>query len=151
SYFKIALEDGATIAAGGKKIGDEGYFIRPTLFTNATNKMRIAQEEIFGPVLTSIPFSTEEEALEMANDTQYGLTGYVWTSDRTRPRRLTDRLEAALSRVNAVSARHLPAPFGGVKASGVGRDGGDWSCEFDMEQKHIGFATGPHNIMRLGA
>ena len=83
SYFDIAIEDGATIAAGGETIGEEGYFIRPTLFTNATNDMRIAQEEIFGPVLTSIPFSNEDEALSMANDTPYGLTGYVWTNDLT--------------------------------------------------------------------
>ncbi len=151
SYFKVAHEDGATIAAGGQKIGDEGYFIRPTLFTNATNKMRIAQEEIFGPVLTSIPFSTEEEALEMANDTQYGLTGYVWTNDLTRALRFTDRLEAGMIWVNSENVRHLPTPFGGVKASGIGRDGGDWSFEFYMEQKHIGFATGQHTIMRLGA
>ncbi len=151
SYFQVAHEDGATIAAGGEKIGDEGYFIRPTLFTNATNKMRIAQEEIFGPVLTSIPFSTEEEALEMANDTQYGLTGYVWTNDLTRALRFTDRLEAGMIWVNSENVRHLPTPFGGVKASGIGRDGGDWSFEFYMEQKHIGFATGQHTIMRLGA
>ncbi len=151
SYFKVAHEDGATIAAGGEKLGDEGYFIRPTLFTNATNKMRIAQEEIFGPVLTSIPFSTEEEALEMANDTQYGLTGYVWTNDLTRALRFTDRLEAGMIWVNSENVRHLPTPFGGVKASGIGRDGGDWSFEFYMEQKHIGFATGQHTIMRLGA
>jgi 5-carboxymethyl-2-hydroxymuconic-semialdehyde dehydrogenase len=151
SYFDIAREDGATVAAGGEKLGDEGYFIRPTLFTNATNTMRIAQEEIFGPVLTSIPFSTEEQALEIANDTQYGLTGYVWTNDLTRALRFTDKLEAGMIWVNSENVRHLPTPFGGVKASGIGRDGGDWSFEFYMEQKHIGFATGAHKIMRLGA
>jgi 5-carboxymethyl-2-hydroxymuconic-semialdehyde dehydrogenase len=151
SYFGIAKEDGATIAAGGEKIGDEGYFVRPTLFTNATNKMRIAQEEIFGPVLTSIPFSTEEDALEMANDTAYGLTGYVWTNDLTRALRFTDALEAGMIWVNSENVRHLPTPFGGVKASGIGRDGGDWSFEFYMEQKHIGFATGHHKITKLGA
>jgi len=151
SYFDIAQEDGATIAAGGVKVGDTGYFVRPTLFTNANNKMRIAQEEIFGPVLTSIPFSTEAEALEMANDTQYGLTGYLWTSDLTRALRFTDQLEAGMIWVNSENVRHLPTPFGGVKASGIGRDGGDWSFEFYMEQKHIGFATGQHKIMRLGA
>ena len=151
SYFDIAKEDGATIAAGGVKIGDEGYFVRPTLFTGANNKMRIAQEEIFGPVLTSIPFSTEEEALEMANDTQYGLTGYVWTNDLTRALRFTDQLEAGMIWVNSENMRHLPTPFGGVKSSGIGRDGGDWSFEFYMEQKHIGFATGQHKITRLGA
>ena len=151
SYFDIAKEDGATVAAGGVKVGDEGYFVRPTLFTNATNKMRIAQEEIFGPVLTSIPFSTEEEALSMANDTDYGLTGYVWTNDLTRALRFTQALEAGMIWVNSENVRHLPTPFGGVKASGIGRDGGDWSFEFYMEQKHIGFATGQHKITKLGA
>ena len=151
SYFDIAKDDGATIAAGGAKLGDKGFFIRPTLFTNATNEMRIAREEIFGPVLTSIPFSTEEEALAMANDTEYGLAGYVWTTDLTRALRFTDQLEAGMIWVNSENVRHLPTPFGGVKASGIGRDGGDWSFEFYMEQKHIGFATGEHKIMRLGA
>ena len=94
SYFNIAREDGAKIAAGGEKIGDEGYFVKPTLFTNANNDMRISQEEIFGPVLTSIPFSTEDEALSMANDVPYGLTGYLWTNDLTRALRFTDKLEA---------------------------------------------------------
>ncbi|NOC92413.1 5-carboxymethyl-2-hydroxymuconate semialdehyde dehydrogenase [Ruegeria sp. HKCCD6604] len=150
SYFDIAKEDGATVAAGGVTVGDAGYFVRPTLFTNATNQMRIAREEIFGPVLTSIPFSTEDEALEIANDTPYGLTGYVWTNDLTRALRFTDRLEAGMIWVNSENVRHLPTPFGGVKASGIGRDGGDWSFEFYMEQKHIGFATGQHKIMQLG-
>lgn len=151
SYFDIAEQDGATIAAGGEVIGDEGYFVRPTLFTNATNQMRIAREEIFGPVLTSIPFATEEEALQIANDTPYGLTGYLWTNDLTRALRFTDRLEAGMIWVNSENVRHLPTPFGGVKSSGIGRDGGDWSFEFYMEQKHIGFATGQHKITRLGA
>lgn len=151
SYFDIAKEDGATIAAGGVKVGDEGFFIRPTLFTNASNTMRIAQEEIFGPVLTSIAFSTEEEALKLANETQYGLTAYVWTNDLTRALRFTDKVEAGMIWVNSENVRHLPTPFGGVKASGIGRDGGDWSFEFYMEQKHIGFATGQHKMMRLGA
>ncbi len=150
SYFDIAKEDGATVAAGGVKVGEEGYFVRPTLFTNANNQMRIAREEIFGPVLTAIPFSTEEEALQIANDTQYGLTGYVWTNDLTRALRFTDKLEAGMIWVNSENVRHLPTPFGGVKASGIGRDGGDWSFEFYMEQKHVGFATGQHKIMQLG-
>ncbi|MCI2400433.1 5-carboxymethyl-2-hydroxymuconate semialdehyde dehydrogenase [Aliiroseovarius subalbicans] len=151
SYFDIAKKDGATVAAGGTRVGDEGYFVRPTLFTNAHNQMRIAQEEIFGPVLTSIPFSTEEEALEIANDTAYGLTGYLWTNDLTRALRFTDRLEAGMIWVNSENVRHLPTPFGGVKASGIGRDGGDWSFEFYMEQKHVGLALGDHKIPRLGA
>jgi 5-carboxymethyl-2-hydroxymuconic-semialdehyde dehydrogenase len=151
SYFDIAAQDGATIAAGGAAIGDEGYFVKPTLFTNARNDMRIAQEEIFGPVLTSIPFETEAEALALANDTAYGLTGYLWTNDLTRALRFTEALEAGMIWVNSENVRHLPTPFGGVKASGIGRDGGDWSFDFYMEQKHIGFATGAHKITRLGA
>ncbi len=150
SYFDIAKQDGATVAAGGEAIGDEGYFVRPTLFTGANNRMRIAQEEIFGPVLTSIPFLTEDEALQIANDTPYGLTGYVWTNDLTRALRFTDKLEAGMIWVNSENVRHLPTPFGGIKASGIGRDGGDWSFEFYMEQKHIGFATGQHKITKLG-
>jgi 5-carboxymethyl-2-hydroxymuconic-semialdehyde dehydrogenase len=150
-YFDTARQDGATIAAGGTIVEGGGYFVRPTLFTNATNDMRIAQEEIFGPVLTSIPFATEDEALRIANDIPYGLTAYVWTKDLTRALRVTDRLEAGMIWVNSENVRHLPTPFGGVKASGIGRDGGDWSFEFYMEQKHIGFATGQHKITKLGA
>ncbi|MDB4020510.1 5-carboxymethyl-2-hydroxymuconate semialdehyde dehydrogenase, partial [Planktomarina temperata] len=150
SYFDIAKNDGAQVAAGGEVLGDTGYFIRPTLFTEAHNAMRIAQEEIFGPVLTSIPFASEDQALQIANDTPYGLTAYLWTNDLTRALRFTDKLEAGMIWVNSENVRHLPTPFGGVKASGIGRDGGDWSFEFYMEQKHIGFATGAHKISRLG-
>jgi len=151
SYFDIAKKEGATVAAGGTRVDGPGYFVRPTLFTQANNAMRIAREEIFGPVLTSIGFDTEQEALEIANDTLYGLTGYVWTNDLTRALRFTDKLEAGMIWVNSENVRHLPTPFGGVKASGIGRDGGDWSFEFYMEQKHIGFATGQHKITKLGA
>jgi 5-carboxymethyl-2-hydroxymuconic-semialdehyde dehydrogenase len=151
SYFDIARKDGAIVAAGGTRVGDNGYFVRPTLFTGANNDMRIAQEEIFGPVLTAIRFETEEEALRLANDVEYGLTAYVWTNDITRAMRFTDRLEAGMIWVNSENVRHLPTPFGGVKASGIGRDGGQWSFDFYMEQKHVGFATGYHNIPRLGA
>jgi 5-carboxymethyl-2-hydroxymuconic-semialdehyde dehydrogenase len=149
--FDTARAEGATIAAGGTRVGDTGQFVAPTLFTNATNDMRIAQNEIFGPVLTSIRFSSEEEALEIANDTAYGLTGYVWTSDVTRALRFTNRLEAGMIWVNSANVRHLPTPFGGMKASGIGRDGGDWSFEFYMDQKHIGIATVNPQIPKLGA
>ncbi|WP_150525629.1 5-carboxymethyl-2-hydroxymuconate semialdehyde dehydrogenase [Roseibium sediminis] len=151
SYFKTAQDDGATIAAGGKRVGEEGYFVRPTLFTNAATSMTIAQEEIFGPVLTSIRFSDEAEALQIANDVDYGLAGYVWTNDLTRALRFTKELDAGMIWVNSENVRHLPTPFGGMKASGIGRDGGDWSFEFFMEQKNIAFATGQHKIPRLGA
>ena len=150
SYFDVALQEGATIAAGGERIGEQGCYVRPTLFTGARADMRIAQEEIFGPVLTVIPFDTEEEALEIANGVAFGLAGYVWTNDLTRALRFTDRLEAGMIWVNSENVRHLPTPFGGVKASGIGRDGGDWSFEFYMEQKHIGFALGKHHIPQLG-
>ena len=149
--FDTARAEGATIAAGGTRIGETGQFVAPTLFTNATNDMKIARDEIFGPVLTSIRFTTEDEALRIANDTAYGLTGYVWTADLTRAMRFTERLEAGMIWVNSANVRHLPTPFGGMKASGIGRDGGDWSFEFYMEQKHIGFGTGDPKIPRLGA
>lgn len=151
SYFDVAHSDGARITAGGVALEEPGYYVRPTLFEGATNSMRIAQEEIFGPVLTAIPFDTEDEALTLANDIPYGLTGYVWTNDLTRAMRFTNHLEAGMIWVNSENVRHLPTPFGGVKASGIGRDGGDWSFEFYMEQKHIGFATGHHPIPKLGA
>ncbi|QKV20300.1 5-carboxymethyl-2-hydroxymuconate semialdehyde dehydrogenase [Oricola thermophila] len=150
SYFDVARAEGATIAAGGEAVDGKGWFVRPTLFTGARPDMRIAQEEIFGPVLTAITFGEEDEALEIANGVQYGLTGYVWTNDLTRALRFTDKLEAGMIWVNSENVRHLPTPFGGVKASGIGRDGGDWSFEFYMEQKHIGFATGRHRIPQLG-
>ena len=150
-YFDIAKQDGATIAAGGERVGDRGCFVRPTLFTHARADMRIAQEEIFGPVLTAIRFKDEEQALEIANGVEYGLTGYIWTQDVTRALRFSHNLEAGMIWVNSENVRHLPTPFGGVKASGIGRDGGDWSFEFYMEQKHIGFALGNHNIPQLGA
>lgn len=150
-YFDIAKQEGATIAAGGTRQGDEGWFVKPTLLTGARPDMRIAQEEIFGPVLTSIPFGTEAEALEIANGVAYGLAAYVWTNDLTRALRVTDKLQAGMIWVNSENVRHLPTPFGGMKASGIGRDGGDWSFDFYMEQKHIGLALGQHKIQRLGA
>jgi 5-carboxymethyl-2-hydroxymuconic-semialdehyde dehydrogenase len=132
-------------------VGETGWFLRPTLFTDAKPGMRIAQEEIFGPVLTSIRFHDEDDALRIANGVAYGLTGYVWTNDLTRALRVSDGLEAGMIWVNSENVRHLPTPFGGVKASGIGRDGGDWSFEFYMETKNVAFALGRHKIQRLGA
>jgi 5-carboxymethyl-2-hydroxymuconic-semialdehyde dehydrogenase len=151
SYVGIGKADGATLAAGGARVGDAGWFIRPTLFTHATPDMRIAQEEVFGPFLTSITFKDEAEALRIANDVAYGLTAYVWTNDLTRSLRVSDGLEAGMIWVNSENVRHLPTPFGGVKASGIGRDGGDWSFEFYMETKNVAFALGQHKMQRLGA
>jgi len=152
SYIEIGRSEGAVVAAGGGKFAGPGggCYVSPTLFIGATNKMRIAQEEIFGPVLTAIAFKDEAEALALANDTQYGLTGYLWTSDVTRAFRFTDALEAGMIWVNSENVRHLPSPFGGVKNSGIGRDGGDHSFDFYMETKNIAFATAAHAIQKLG-
>lgn len=151
-YIEIGKSEGATVAAGGAKFAGPGggCYVSPTLFTGANNQMRIAQEEIFGPVLTAIPFKDEDEALRLANDVQYGLTGYVWTADVTRAFRFTDGLEAGMIWVNSENVRHLPTPFGGVKNSGIGRDGGDWSFDFYMETKNVSFATTAHAIQKLG-
>ncbi|MFN3282496.1 MAG: 5-carboxymethyl-2-hydroxymuconate semialdehyde dehydrogenase [Tabrizicola sp.] len=150
SYVELGKAEGATLAAGGDRVGETGWFIRPTLFTEARPGMRIAQEEVFGPFLTSIRFRDEAEALAIANGVAYGLTAYVWTNDLTRALRFSDRLEAGMIWVNSENVRHLPTPFGGVKASGIGRDGGDWSFEFYMEQKNVALALGAHRIPRLG-
>ncbi len=151
-YVEIGRAEGATIATGGRKVDGPGggCYVAPTLFTGANNRMRIAQEEIFGPVLTAIPFKDEAEALTLANDVQYGLTGYLWTADVTRAFRFTDRLQAGMIWVNSENVRHLPTPFGGVKSSGIGRDGGDWSFDFYMETKNVAFATTAHKIQKLG-
>lgn len=143
-YIGVARAEGATVRAGGEKVNAPGggSYVAPTLFTGANNGMRIAQEEIFGPVLTVIPFKDEAEALALANDVPYRLTGYLWTSDVTRAFRFTDQLEAGMIWVNSDNVRHLPTPFGGVKSSGIGRDGGDWSFDFYMETKSV--ATRPH-------
>jgi 5-carboxymethyl-2-hydroxymuconic-semialdehyde dehydrogenase len=153
SYFGIAKDDGAEIRAGGARADavQGGYFVQPTLFSNATNNMRVAREEIFGPVLTAIPFTDEAEAIAIANDTQYGLTAYIWTNDSGRAFRMAHKVEAGMVWVNSENNRHLPTPFGGVKASGIGRDGGDYSFDFYMETKNICIAHGTHRVPRLGA
>jgi 5-carboxymethyl-2-hydroxymuconic-semialdehyde dehydrogenase len=112
--------------------------------------MRVAQEEVFGPFLTVIPFADENDAIAIANGVNYGLTGYVWTGDMGRALRVADALEAGMIWLNSENVRHLPTPFGGMKSSGIGRDGGDYSFDFYMETKHVSLARGTHKIQQLG-
>jgi len=148
SYVKLAHEEGATVAAGGENV--TGNCVSATLFTNARNDMRIAQEEIFGPVLTAIPFKDEAEALELANGVRYGLAAYLWTNDVRRAHGFAHGLEAGMVWVNSHNVRYLPTPFGGMKGSGIGRDGGDYSFDFYMETKNVAVALGEHPIPKLG-
>ncbi|SFD42566.1 aminomuconate-semialdehyde/2-hydroxymuconate-6-semialdehyde dehydrogenase [Lentibacillus persicus] len=142
SYFDIAEEEGATLICGGKRpdLPDHlanGYYLEPTLYIHDDSKSRICQEEIFGPVVTLIPFDTEEEALQIANDTDYGLNGVVWTENLQRAHRISHNVRAGTIWVNCWFVRDLRAPFGGFKKSGIGREGGEHSMEFFTEAKNI--------------
>lgn len=139
SLINQGIAEGARLVAGGPGRPEglaEGYYVRPTVFADATNSMTIAREEIFGPVLTIIPFDTEEEAVAIANDSVYGLAAYLWTSDRERGRRLSRRLRSGMVRLNGTD---LPygSPFGGFGQSGIGREGGVWGIEEFLEVKAI--------------
>lgn len=138
-YVQIGLAEGAKLAYGGKVVENlpNGNFYEPTVLYDVNNKMRVAQEEIFGPVPVVIPFKTEEDAIEIANDSIYGLAGVVWTNDLRRGQRVTSLIHAGLLWVNCWYVRDLRTPFGGAKASGIGREGGRHSFDFYTEAKTI--------------
>src|SRR5699024_4720554 len=142
SYLEIAKEEKAILVTGGKrpKLDDylrEGFYLEPTVYIQEDPKTRLCQEEIFGPVVTLIPFDTEEEALEIANDTEYGLNAVIWTENLTRAHRVSHDVRAGTIWVNCWFVRDLRAPFGGMKNSGIGREGGRYSIEFFTESKNI--------------
>jgi aldehyde dehydrogenase (NAD+) len=138
------IDEGARVVAGGlgRPEGlNKGYYVRPTVFADVTNDMTIAQEEIFGPVMAIIPFDTEEGAVEMANDTVYGLTNYIQTQDGERANRISRQLRSGMVEING-NSRGAGAPFGGMKQSGNGREGGSWGIEDFLEVKSIAGWTG---------
>ena len=139
TMIQVGIEEGANLIAGGlgRPEGfDSGWYVRPTIFADADNTMRIAREEIFGPVLTIIPFETEAEAIEIANDTPYGLAAYVQTGDADRAARLSRALRAGAVHFNG-GAYEYGSPFGGYKASGNGREGGEMGLEDFLETKMV--------------
>lgn len=141
-YIDLAREEGGSIALGGDKpqLPDElskGYWLNPTIITNIPYTSRVQQEEIFGPVVTVTPFETEEEAIEMANSVEYGLASSVWTENLKRAHRVAQEIKSGTVWVNTWLKRDLRVPFGGMKHSGIGREGGDHSIDFYTEQKTI--------------
>ena len=142
SYVELAQEEGGTVLTGGHQVhlnGDQknGYYIAPTIIEGLTFDCRTNQEEIFGPVVTIMPFDREEEVLMMANSTKYGLAATVWTENLTRAHNIAAKLHAGIVWVNCWLLRDLRTPFGGVKASGVGREGGFNAFEFFTEPKNV--------------
>ncbi|HAU1152315.1 TPA: aldehyde dehydrogenase family protein [Legionella pneumophila] len=141
SYIKIGMEEGAKLLCGGKRpTGSEfakGNFFEPTIFDEVQPAMRIAREEIFGPVLVVIPFDTEEEAIRIANDTDYGLSGAVWTKSVTRAHRVTSQIRAGILWVNHYHPTYNEMPWGGYKQSGAGRELGLYGIESYLEVKQV--------------
>lgn len=141
SYIKLGVEEGGKILLGGNRVKvdglEGGYFLEPTIIETYDHQCRVNQEEIFGPVVTLMPFETEEEVLKMANSVKYGLSATLWTSNLDRTMRMSKGLESGIVWVNTWLNRDLRTPFGGVKNSGVGREGGVEALQFFTEQKNI--------------
>lgn len=156
SYIALGPKEGATLLCGGlesPKLPErvrKGNYVMPTVFADVDNRMRIAQEEIFGPVACLIPFKDEADAIAKANDIQYGLSSYVWTENIGRAHRVAAAVEAGMCFVNSQNVRDLRQPFGGTKASGTGREGGNWSYEVFCEPKNVAVSMGSHHIPHWG-
>ena len=156
-YIELGAQQGATMLCGGVDAPDlpaamkNGNFVRPTVFADVKNSMRIAQEEIFGPVACLIAFDDEADAIAQANDTGYGLSSYVWTENIGKAHRVAAAIEAGMCFVNSQNVRDLRQPFGGTKASGTGREGGTWSYEVFLEPKNVAVSLGSHHIPHWGA
>ncbi len=138
-YIALAKEEGGTVLTGGDRPEghEKGFYINPTIITGLTRDSRCVREEIFGPVVTVLPFDTEEEVIEQANDTHYGLGTTIWTNDLRRAHRVAHQIEAGIIWVNTWYLRDLRTPFGGMKQSGIGREGGMHSFEFYSELSNI--------------
>lgn len=151
-YLEAGKAEGATLRAGGFRPAglEAGNYVAPTLFTGVRNNMKIAQEEIFGPVLTVIPFKDEAEAIRLANDVKYGLAAYVWTRDLQRGHNIAHSLDSGLVWLNSHNVRDLRTPFGGMKQSGIGREGGHFSFEFYCEQKTVHVALAQGHVPKFG-
>ncbi len=155
NYIQIGQSEGARLVAGGgtpelpEQLQD-GNWIEPTVFADVDNNMRIAQEEIFGPVACLIPFDDEAHAIRIANDINFGLSSYVWTENNARALRVSKSMEAGMVFVNSQNVRDLRQPFGGTKGSGVGREGGHWSFEVFCEPKFVCMSLGEHRIPKWG-